>query len=242
MLAGLKAILRRIAGKNLLRFYRGWVRGFMVTPQKSFSQKGEDLIISNFFGDRAMGYYMDIGCFHPKQISNTYLFHLAGWHGLAVDVDAYKADLFKKVRRGRCGSKAAAVVGACAPGSTANVYRFGDEAGWSDIDTLDYESAVWQRDEKNAGDFRTETVEVIGINDLLSTSPKVNFLNIDVEGMDTEILEAIDLDRFDIDVILFEDNLNWGGSDAIKSKLQRHGYQLLFVSVGSVCYCKPPTA
>ena len=104
MLAGLKAILRRIAGKSLLRFYRGWVRGFMVTPQKSFSQKGEDLIISNFFGNQAMGYYMDIGCFHPKQISNTYLFHLAGWHGLAVDVDAYKADLFKKVRRGRCGS------------------------------------------------------------------------------------------------------------------------------------------
>ena len=135
----------------------------------------------------------------------------------------------------------AAVVGASSKTKTAEVYRFGDEAGWSDIDTLDYDSAVWQRDVRGAGQFRTETINVIEINDLLEQLPPVNFLNIDVEGMDTEILHAIDLEKHAIDVILFEDNSNWGGSGKIKAKLDRHNYSLLFVSAGSICYCKRHT-
>lgn len=233
-----KPFLRRVFGKRLLRFYRGWIKGFLIRPQKSFSQKGEDLIIQSFFGKRKKGYYLDIGCFHPKQISNTHLFDKNGWHGFAVDIDSYKTDLFKKTRMGRCKTMVAAVVGAAPKTKKAEVYRFGDKAGWSDIDTLDYDSAVWQRDIKKAGEFRTEIINVIGINELLAQLPSVNFLNIDVEGMDTEILQAINLADHDIDVILFEDNLNWGGSEKIKSKLKRNGYSLLFVTGGSVCFCK----
>lgn len=234
----IKPLLRQIVGRRLLRIYRGWLKGFLVKPQKSYSQKGEDLIVKSFFDKQFQGYYLDIGCFHPKQISNTHTFHKLGWQGFAVDVDSYKTDLFEKARRGHCRTMVAAVVGTSPKTKIAEVYRFGDEAGWSDIDTLDYDTAVWQRDVRDAGQFRTETIGVIGINDLLAQLPPVNFLNIDVEGMDSQIIDAIDLENNEIDVILFEDNLNWGGSEKIKAKLKRHGYSLLFVSVGSVCYCK----
>ena len=237
-LSTIKPILRQIAGQRLLRLYRGWLKGFLVKPQKSFSQKGEDLIVLNFFGKESDGYYLDIGCFHPKHISNTHILHQLGWHGFAIDIDSYKTNLFERTRSGRCKTMVAAVVGRASDDTIAEVYRFGDKAGWSDIDTLDYDAAVWQRDIKKAGEFRTESINVIGINDLLSKLPKVNFLNIDVEGMDAAILEAIDLETYDIDVILFEDNINWGGAETIKAKLDRNGYSLLFVSVGSVCYCK----
>ena len=96
----------------------------------------------------------------------------------------------------------------------------------------------WQRDVKNAGEFRAETIGTIGINELLAGLPNVNFLNIDVEGLDVEIIKALDLEKYDIEVILFEDNVNRGGSKTIQKKLLNHGYELLFISGGSVCYCK----
>ena len=72
--------------------------------------------------------------------------------------------------------------------------------------------------------------------------PKINFLNIDVEGLDTEILENIDLKKNKIDVILYEDNDHWGGSTKIKEKMKLYGYKLLFISGGSVCFAKRPSA
>ena len=40
-----------------------------------FSQFGEDMVLANLFGSREGGFYVDVGCFHPKQWSNTYLLH-----------------------------------------------------------------------------------------------------------------------------------------------------------------------
>ena len=45
------------------------------------------------------GNYLDIGCYHPVGISNTFLLHKKGWQGVVVDIDDYKLKLFKK-RRG----------------------------------------------------------------------------------------------------------------------------------------------
>ena len=66
---------------------------------KSYSQYGEDLIIDSFFKHHApikSGNYLDIGCYHPVGISNTYLLHRRGWQGLVVDIDDYKLELFKR--------------------------------------------------------------------------------------------------------------------------------------------------
>ena len=72
----------------------------------------------------------------------------------------------------------------------------------------------------------------------MESIPKVDFLNIDIEGLDTKIVEAIDLDRFKIDVILFEDNNNFGGTKKLVNKLVVKGYLHLFTSGGSICYAK----
>ena len=47
--------------------------------------------------------------------------------------------------------------------------------------------------------------------------PKVDFLNIDIEGLDTRIIETIDLDRYKIDLILFENN---NSSESSKNELE----------------------
>jgi len=55
------------------------------SPTVSWSLEGEDLIASSLLRAVRKGTYLDIGCADPLEISNTYLFYLAGWRGVAVD-------------------------------------------------------------------------------------------------------------------------------------------------------------
>ena len=44
-------------------------------PKKTYSMYGEDLIIQNFFKKKTKGVYVDIGCYHPLDVSNTFLIY-----------------------------------------------------------------------------------------------------------------------------------------------------------------------
>ena len=90
--------------------------------------------------------------------------------------------------------------------------------------------------ENGRGDYIVDKVHSTDINSLLDALPKVDFLNIDIEGLDTQVVDAIDLDKFKIDAILFEDNKNYGGNPFLVKKLEKKGYFHLFTSGGSVCF------
>ena len=105
--------IKQLLPQSWLTFYHGYIKGYLVKPQKSYSKKGEDLLVRQYFASRqpANGYYLDIGCFHPRHASNTHLLHKLGWCGFAVDVDDYKTALFARTRKGKCHVLTAAVVG-----------------------------------------------------------------------------------------------------------------------------------
>ena len=215
----------------------GFLYGFFQDKQKSYSQKGEDLLLKAYFDEIGVknGCYLDIGCFHPVWISNTHIFHKIGWHGTAVDIDAFKLKAMRLVR----GSKIKTIVGAVSHFESGfiTIYKF--DRIWSDIDTTDLETAKeYQKDGR--GTFQAETVENIHINSILESGPHYNLINIDIEGADISLVNSIDFSRFLPDAILFEDNVNWGGSIETKKYLENYGYRLLFVSSGSICFALPP--
>ena len=230
----IRIILEKLIPKILLIKAFGFFAIF-VPPKKSFSQKGEDLIVHCFFNKRKYGYYLDIGSFHPTWISNTHLFHKNGWEGTVVDVDQYKLDLFKILRRSKVQTIKAAVIPKKNKESSLNIYKFFTKRGWSDVDTLDFKTAEKLKN-NGRGDYLIEKVTAIDINSLLDKLPKINFLNIDIEGLDTKVVNAIDFDKFKIDVILFEDNDCYGGEIKLIKKLIEKGYFHLFTSGGSICF------
>jgi hypothetical protein len=68
---------------------------------KSFSQCGEDLAAVNIL--MHLGYqgpvnYVDVGCFHPIQYSNTFLHYLNGGSGLVIDMNESHKSEFKRLR------------------------------------------------------------------------------------------------------------------------------------------------
>ena len=64
----------------------------------SFSQFGEDLIVSSYFPPDYIGLYVDVGAFHPYKFSNTMLLYKKRWSGLNIDCDQNKINEFKKIR------------------------------------------------------------------------------------------------------------------------------------------------
>ena len=230
--------LVRLLPEPLCRFL-GFLYGLTVR-RTSYSQCGADLILLNYFNRIGVGkgVYVDIGCFHPTWISNTYLFHKLGWRGVAVDLDPYKVKSFDLMRRGKCTTYLGAI---CVHSSTqmtrAPIYRF--RRLWSEMDTLDKRQAEQMRAEIGI-DFYEDSIPLIDVRAFFDGLDTVNFLNIDTVGLDETVLLNIDLDRLRPEAVLFDDYANFGGSEKIRRHLESHGYERLFVSNASVCYVQNP--
>lgn len=184
--------LRRIKFINMIYMVmRDVVSYFKYRRQGSFSQHGEDTIIQALIGGRRQGFYVDIGGSHPFRINNTYALYRAGWSGVVVDPIPHfrwlyriwrSRDTFLNVGIGR---------------STGNLTYY--EMMPSVLSTFDKPTVDKMIEEDRAKILRTYAVDVLSVNDMLAahTSGKqIDLLSIDVEGLDYEILSALDFDRF----------------------------------------------
>jgi hypothetical protein len=54
---------------------------------ESYSQCGQDIFVLNLLGEG--GSFLDLGCYLPKKINNTYLLEKNGWSGLSIDIEDY---------------------------------------------------------------------------------------------------------------------------------------------------------
>ena len=149
----------------------------------SFSQYGEDVLIQQILG-KDDGIYLDIGANHPVRFSNTYhLYRFRGWHGLLVEPNPTLVKLLRS-RRNRD------VVLEAAVGKTDGTAFFEDNPEH----TL---SRVLAR--KDEARHPVRVVPVVSLPSLLDRFPellqRVDFLNVDCEGMDWEILSGNDWQR-----------------------------------------------
>ena len=65
----------------------------------SYSQFAEDLMVSNILGyEKNNGYYVDVGCNHPINYSNTYIFYQRGFHGVCIDPNSNYEKDWKRYR------------------------------------------------------------------------------------------------------------------------------------------------
>ena len=67
--------------------------------KKSYSMLGEDIEINNFFKNKHNGFYVDVGSFHPIDNSNTFLLYKKNWKGINIDANSLSIELFKIARK-----------------------------------------------------------------------------------------------------------------------------------------------
>jgi hypothetical protein len=144
-----------------------------------------------------------VGAFHPIHCSNTLLLHKKGWRGVNIDLNADKIARFNALRPGDVNVHAAV--------SNVSGKARALRSGLVEEMVLDSNGdiLVWRLD------------------DILAQSPfrKIDYLNIDCEGHDYDVMQSIDLDLYQPKVITVE-ALGTDASSRLGDYLTSKGYTL----------------
>ena len=186
---------------------------FCVIIQNLFStyhsHVGQDRFVNEqFFKNVRNGIFVDIGAHNGVTINNTYFFEKElGWTGICVEPIP---SVFKELQRNR---KCILVEGCVTDWSgeglfcmiTGTCQMLSGLVGKYDprhIERIQREIAIYG----GYGEFIN--VKCYLFNELLEKYgiTHVNFLSLDTEGGEFDIISSIDFDRFHIDVITVEDN------------------------------------
>jgi len=166
---------------------------------KSYSQEGEDMILRRIFEGQKQGFYVDVGAHHPMRFSNTYFFYQQGWSGINLDATPGSMLPFKKMRPRDINLETAI----SHEPQTMTFFVFNEPA----LNTFDEALA----NQRNTGIYRIISAEKIVTRTLaeiltehLPRGQAIDFLSVDVEGFDLEVLQSNDWQRFRPRYILVE--------------------------------------
>ena len=194
-------------------YYNLYIRNKAYKNRKSYSQWGEDLFIQEFFKDKAKGFYVDIGSFHPIMYSNTFLLYKNGWNGINVDLNQTSIDLFNIMR-----PKDYNICAALSDKVEERELFF--DHHFSPINTLTksfYDEANKEIAFKNLKNKKIITKTFSDIINNLSNIPNIDFLNIDCEGDDFSVLKGFNLKNYYPKLICIEThNVNGNESTTFK--------------------------
>jgi hypothetical protein len=73
-------------------------KDFRKKHRECYSQCGEDLILNRIFRDKKDGFYVDVGANNPFEQSNTQFFYKLGWKGINIDAMPSSMKVFNRVR------------------------------------------------------------------------------------------------------------------------------------------------
>lgn len=181
---------------------RRWMSGqlsfmeFAYCKSMYFSQFGEDLFLAHFFSERKTGFYVDVGAFHPFNISNTCAFYKKGWRGMNIEPNPMSFRAFPKHRTRDINLNVA-------------VDREEKEVVFNclkELSGIDDDTHLF-RDGNRSVQCRIKAMPLAKIlQDHLPANTTIDFMSVDCEGHDAEVLRSNDWTRFKPQVILVEDH------------------------------------
>ncbi len=192
-----------------------WYRFYSNLLNNSYAQCGEDLVIDKFFKGKTSGVYIDIGANDPVRFSNTKRFYDKGWTGVNIEPNPYLIEKFLVARPKDKNIN----MGVALEKSDLLFYIFFP-------DTLSTFSKVQMEEYKNAGFHlvETRTVPVVPLEELIDNElngKTIDFISIDTENFDLEVLQSLNLLKNKPSLIMVE-----GNDKRISDLLEINRYQV----------------
>jgi FkbM family methyltransferase len=183
--------------ENLHILQNIYIKNNFFLKRESYSMDQEDLVVKEYFKEKNKGFYVDVGCYHPLQRSNTMLLYQKGWRGINIDISDFSIKLFNFLR----------------PDDFNLNLAVSDKEGEIDMffqKKLSQLSTIKEKNAKNAfqGNILNKKILSKRLTSILDESKykdqKIDFLNIDVEGADFEVLQSLNLNKYSPELICIE--------------------------------------
>jgi FkbM family methyltransferase len=186
--------------RNLIGDFRR--RGAPAPEYKmSYAASGEDMIADFVF--RGLNIqsptYLDVGAHHPTYLSNTYFFYQKGSRGVCVEPDP---TLFPAIASARAGDVCLNVGVGVGAEDEADFYVMTTRT----LNTFSREEAERYQSYGNQRIEEVIRMPLVPINEIIGRrfAACPNFVSLDVEGLDLDIIRSFDFDRFRPEVFCVE--------------------------------------
>ena len=168
-------------------------------PLKSYSDTfGEDLFINNYFSEKGKGIYVDVGCNQPKINSLTYSLYKKGWVGVNFDISERCIQLYNFFRKNDKNFN----------------YSVGNNKKWVKS-FIFYENCTMNTVDESFKKYTTHSVNKkpeikkvmqVTLDQVLldNNISRIDYLNIDVEGYEKNVLEGFSIKKFRPSLISIE--------------------------------------
>lgn len=193
----------------------------------SYSQDGEDIVLKNFFEDikKTKGFYVDVGAHHPYRFSNTALFYKNGWNGINIEPTPSLFKKFTRLRKRDINLN----IGISNTQDSLNFYEF-NEGAYNTFDASKVDSILAKSPKYTL--VNTQKIDLLPLSDIFSKyihNREIDFMSIDVEGLDYKVLLSNDWNTYRPKFILVEcypdfDNIN---QDRIYHFLKGQNYEMV---------------
>jgi hypothetical protein len=169
----------------------------------SYSQCGEDMI-ARYYLHQQEGFYVDIGAYHPRKISNTYFFYKKGWKGINVDGSKKAIELFNKMRPRDINLHCC--VGLAGNDDEVDFYMFNS----SELNTFKKNELEDILKYHGQSPVAVEKIRFQRLESILELSlpenTHIDLLSVDAEGADEDVLRSNNWSKFRPRLIIVENH------------------------------------
>ena len=170
--------------KYLKLLYHSFYRTKIFFPKKNYSLLGEDKFIEKYFRNKAKGFYIDVGCYHPLVGNNTQLLYRKGWNGINLDINYYSIKIFNFLRKRDINIH----LGISNKKDKLTMY-YRKEINM--LNTLDEKIAkIYFKNGYKKKNIQVNTLDYC-IHKTFKKLNKIDFINIDVEGLELNVLKSL---------------------------------------------------
>lgn len=193
----------------------------MLETMTYHSHIGQDAWVAESLSFKKNGFFLDFGAFDGRTISNTLaLEEDLNWRGICVEPNPRYFSQLCEYRRSVCINCALWPV-------SREQLRFIDVHGLSSLEA--FRDCDSNADLRRNADCAIIEVDTLNPSELLArfNAPiQIDYLSLDVEGAELEVLAAIDLSLYRIALMTIEHNHNTLKQKAIRTHLAQFGYEV----------------
>ena len=180
---------------NFIKELPSYLNRKIKSKKISYSLTGIDLIVDYIF-KKNNGIYIDVGCNHPVYSNNTYLLYKKGWQGINIDINEKSVKLFNLFRKNDLNINLAV----SSKKTELEYINFHDKSPINKIKTT-FNKDLHPLDKIKK--IKSDTLDSI-IENSKYKDKKIDFVSIDVEGYEIEVIKGFNLKKYKPSIIVIE--------------------------------------